>query len=80
MLIFSVKKDKRSIITPNLVSRQLIKFLINLMFFFYLLDAIAGFISSTIREIIKYLKDINYKKQILDILEKPIEYNKHNKT
>ncbi len=40
-----------------------------------LLASIAGFISSIVPEIIKYLKDINDKKHELDIMAKQIEYS-----
>ncbi len=43
-----------------------------------LLASIAGFISSIIPEVIKFLKDINDKKHELNILQKQIEYSKNN--
>lgn len=42
-----------------------------------LLASIAGFISSIVPEIIKYLKDINDKQHELDILQKQIEYSQN---
>ena len=41
-----------------------------------LLASIAGFISSIVPEIIKYLKDINDKQHELDIMQKQIEYSR----
>lgn len=43
-----------------------------------LLASLTGFISSLIPEILKFLKDQNDKKHELKILDRQIEYNKHN--